>query len=200
MIGLGVPLGGAPRRGTPWLITFVDLVGILLAFFVLQYAMSRFDEARWDKYFGAAADTVRMGADRADRDASLTAELLASNLDAGYLAALLRDRIAAAGLGDIAVAVIGDQVALGLDRLPSGGVAALEPLLRRLPVSVAVQVAVADAADAGLWQDAFAEAGAIAGALQGVGLAGKVDGFAMAVAAEAPRIRLLLDAAGGSAP
>lgn len=200
MIGLGHSLGEAPRRGTPWLITFVDLVGILLAFFLLQYAMSRFDEARWNQYFGATANTLAMGADREDRDAALTAEMLAGNLDAGYLAALLRDRIAAAALSDIEVSAVAGKVAIDLRRLPNGGVAPLEALLRRLPVSVGVQIAVRDAADAKQWQDAFAEAGLIAGALRRAGLGGPVQGFAMATTTASPRIRLLLGTAGGHAP
>jgi len=200
MIGLGHSVGEAPRRGTPWLITFVDLVGILLAFFLLQYAMSRFDEAHWNQYFGATADTLAMGADRADRDAALTAEMLAGNFDAGYFAALLRDRIAAEGLSDIEVSVTAGKVAIDLDRLPKGGVASLEALLWRLPVSVGVQIAVRDASDAGEWQEAFAEAGMIAGALRRDGLGGQVQSFAMAAATASPHIRLLLDTVGGNAP
>lgn len=195
MTGPGIPLGDASRRGTPWLITFVDLVGILLAFFVLQFAMSRFDETRWDGLFGAAADTVPMGADRADRDASLTAAMLSPDPDAGYLAALLRERIAAAGMVGVSVALAGDAVILGFDRMPAGGLVALEPVLRRLPISLAVRVAVADASSETLWQAAFAEATAIAGTLQRAGAAPKVESFAVA-GSDRSRITLILGGLG----
>ncbi|MDX2143895.1 MAG: flagellar motor protein MotB, partial [Rhodospirillaceae bacterium] len=45
-LGLGASLRAAPT-GNAWLITFVDVVMLLLTFFILLYAMSRPEPARY---------------------------------------------------------------------------------------------------------------------------------------------------------
>lgn len=174
------PLRQPASRGTPWLITFVDLVGLLLAFFVLQFAMTSVDRGRLHALFGTGtADGSPVASDRADRDAILSADALADLADSGYLAALLRERLAAGGRTEVTVLFDDTGVRIDLGGMVSGSdadaaaaLAALEPaldLLRRLPAERTLRIAVADPGSDLAWQTAlltgdrfvaaFAEAG-----------------------------------------
>jgi hypothetical protein len=196
-------------RGTPWLITFVDLVGLLLAFFVLQFAMTSLDGNRLRAIFGtASADAPPIAGDRADRDAILGARPLEETIDAGYLAAVLRDRLASAGavavrLVESGVLIEFDGVARDADTTSARAAAlvALAPaldLLRRLDTAITLRIAVADPASEIAWQSALVEGEALANDLVAAGLVAKLDHVAVATPG-APRVALLVaDPAGGT--
>jgi hypothetical protein len=202
------PLRPTASRGTPWLITFVDLVGLLLAFFVLQFAMTSVDRGRLQAMFGTGAgEGPPIAADRADRDAILSAESLADLADSGYLAALLRERFEASGKAEVTVLAdaTGVRIDLGRAALDSGAdagaaLAALEPaldLLRRLPAQRTLRVAVADPGSDLAWQTALSTGDRLAAAFAGAGLA--VDPVAV-TAPDAAALMLVVAKPAGGAP
>lgn len=88
------PRGPAP---TIWLITFTDLVGLLLAFFVMIFAMSTIDEERFRELTGA------VNLNRAPLPGGIEATIqdernapqasVELGHDLGYLATLLREQL-----------------------------------------------------------------------------------------------------------
>ena len=80
-----------------WLITFTDLIGLLLAFFVMIYAMSSIDETRFRELTGAvdldrppvpgAVEATVQDANNAPQAETEIGE------DLGYLGALLREQV-----------------------------------------------------------------------------------------------------------
>jgi chemotaxis protein MotB len=96
LIALPAP---AAESGTPpiWLISFADLVGILLAFFVLIFSMSQIDADRLEAMSGGvdlgteAVPGATGAADVAERNAP-QAELEIGQ-DLGYLGSLLREQV-----------------------------------------------------------------------------------------------------------
>ena len=112
---------GPPRPyGDPvWLITFADLVGLMLAFFVMLFAMSGIDGAKWR----GVADGLSRSLDpviaiedegpRADRNVDEVAVEPGSDLD--YLAALLaRDLAAEPALAAAIVRPLDDRIVISL--------------------------------------------------------------------------------------
>jgi len=201
------PLRPPVSRGTPWLITFVDLVGLLLAFFVLQFAMTSADRGRLQAMFGTGTgDGPPIAADRADRDAILSADVLAEFADSGYLAAVLRDRLEAAGRTDVTVLAdeAGVRIELGRSTAKAETDAAtaltvLDPaldLLRRLPAERTLRVLVAEPASDIAWQTALSTADRLAGTFAAAGLA--VRPVAVAAADAAPLELVVAKPAGGA--
>lgn len=195
-----------PVRGTPWLITFVDLVGLLLAFFVLQFAMTSIDQARMQAMFGTAgADAPPIAGERADRDAILGAAPLAEMTDPGYFAAVLRDRLKGSGLPEVAVTPTRSGVLIEIVRMApdadaatanAAALAALEPvldLLRRVPAHIAVRVAVADPAAELDWRSALRRAEALVADLVADGFAAALEPIAVAGPGNAPLSLLVED-------
>jgi chemotaxis protein MotB len=96
-LALLIPSGPRTTEQQIWMITFTDLVGLLLAFFVMIFAMSSIDQTRFSESHGgedlhreplpgAAEATVQ-----AERNApQATVEL---GHDLGYLGTLLREQI-----------------------------------------------------------------------------------------------------------
>lgn len=86
------------EAGTPiWLVSFADLVGLMLAFFVMIFSMSHIDEGRLRELAGRI-DLVResipgtTGAtEKAERNAPQVETELGEDL--GYLGALLREQL-----------------------------------------------------------------------------------------------------------
>ncbi|MBP2303022.1 OmpA/MotB family protein [Azospirillum picis] len=89
----------AERRKTLWLISFTDLISLMLAFFVLMYAMSEPEAERWTELakgvsqrIPAAPSTATAPSDRpADPRAAFNAQAVEARaaIDLHYLAALL---------------------------------------------------------------------------------------------------------------
>ena len=88
----------SPRQRTNvWMITFADLMALLLAFCVLIFSMSDFKSNSWDDVVSAlSADLVPMASGRASDEAATTGVFLnQGDLDdprAGYLMSLLSTR------------------------------------------------------------------------------------------------------------
>lgn len=118
-LALLMPPGPRSTDQQIWMVTFTDLVGLLLAFFVMMFAMSTLDQAQFQESYGGAdsnrpllpgalEETVR-----ADRNAPrATVEL---GHDLGYLGTLLREQIAReALLAGTIVRQDGSQIILSL--------------------------------------------------------------------------------------
>ncbi len=158
----------APRRagaepdqaGGIWIITFTDLVGLMLAFFIMMYAMSKLDEERWGR-LAAAAGGAPAGAEAATADtpaapAATAVPAPAHGRDTGYLAALLPGKLAAepalsgarvaARPGRVAILLPPDAVLADDGATPSaraaGTFAALAAILAGLPNAVRVEASL----------------------------------------------------------
>jgi chemotaxis protein MotB len=85
-----------PASGV-WLITFTDLIGLLLAFFIMMYAMSKIDQERWGRLV-AQLGTIpgtEDGADLVSPQTTAPTEVPspARGRDIAYLAALLPQKL-----------------------------------------------------------------------------------------------------------
>jgi chemotaxis protein MotB len=138
-------LEAAPRRGgSPvWLVTFADLVGLMLCFFVLLFSMSTIEEGRWQRIAGALDNGPTDRTVHADSpivvDRNMSATPATEGRDVGYLAALLQDRLAEnATLKSVGLLAQEDRVSLLLpaatlyDGASSVMRASAEPLLAAL--------------------------------------------------------------------
>ena len=145
-----VPVPGGQRSSQAWLVTFTDLVALMLTFFVMLFAMSKIEHRQWQNLTDALAqdlDAVR------EVPAALVSEQLGiegvralAGTDLDYLAALLNQNMAAdprlregvlGRLDDrLVIALPGDLLfASGSSALADSGreaVAVLGSLLRRL--------------------------------------------------------------------
>jgi chemotaxis protein MotB len=86
-----------PASGV-WLITFTDLIGLLLAFFIMMYAMSKLDQERWGKLV-AQLSTIPGAEDGAELVSPQTTAPTevpspARGRDIAYLTALLPRKLA----------------------------------------------------------------------------------------------------------
>ncbi len=131
-IGGGPGQGGSGKGGDPgghrktmWLISFTDLISLMLAFFVLMYSMSEPESQRWTRLAKGLADTIPAArstattpSDRpADPRAAFNAQAveLRAAVDVNYLGALLRSQTTAnAELAAVEVRREDDRVVIGL--------------------------------------------------------------------------------------
>ncbi len=88
--------------GQAWMIGFADLVALMLAFFVLLFAMSRVEQTKWQGLVDSLAadlnsvkpaETIKPALEYQPEDQALD-----PGLDLDYLAPVLRQQIAAHGL------------------------------------------------------------------------------------------------------
>lgn len=91
----------AEIRQPGWLMTFVDLVSLLLAFFVLMFAMSAPDRNQWQRATGSIVEAlggamVMRDVAPPDRSSMEPAQVSPRGLDLGYLERLLGEKLAAA--------------------------------------------------------------------------------------------------------
>lgn len=191
-----------PNRGTPWLITLVDLMALLLAFFVLQFAMTSLDRERLQTMFGkATVEGPPVAADRADRDAILGSAALDEFADPGYLSAVLRQRFRAEG--GTGVTVMATESGVRIDLAAAEGAAdALAPvldLLRRLPVQLTLRIAVANAVSDESWRAALEEGERVASELF-VSNLGRTVQYAAVVEPDAAPLSLLVARFDGAVP
>lgn len=117
-----------------WMITFADLVALLITFFVMLFAMSQVEQRKWQNLVNALSnrlDLVReieVALPTENRDVESVQTLPGSNLD--YLAALLEEHLAAEPLlGEALLQRRPDRLVISLPSLllfPSGA-ADLDP-------------------------------------------------------------------------
>ncbi|MBX6324154.1 MAG: flagellar motor protein MotB, partial [Rhodospirillaceae bacterium] len=143
-----------------WLITLTDLVGLMLAFFIMMYAMSKLDAERWDR-LAASAGGDAAGARAAAQAGSEAPPPVAvpaprRGRDSGYLAALLPQKLAAEpalagaqvvpGPGRVAIVMPLDAVAEGVTTdaagTAPGALAALNAVIAPLPNVVRVEASL----------------------------------------------------------
>lgn len=83
--------------GTAWLLTFTDLVALLLAFFVMLFAMSKVDTNKWQNLTDALAEGLNSlrqeSAVTPYRGLDVAVVKLTAGQDLDYLASLFRQRL-----------------------------------------------------------------------------------------------------------
>ncbi len=155
--------GGSPV----WLITFADLIGLMLCFFVMIFSMSTIEEGTWQRVVGALDNGPTDRSVRADNpavvDRNMSATLTAEGRDVGYLAALLQRRLSEdSALRPIGLLARDDRVLLLLPaaKLFDGPLlSALVGMLRNVPNRIVVDGYVDPAArDVARFTAAWAEA------------------------------------------
>ncbi|WP_029008961.1 flagellar motor protein MotB [Azospirillum halopraeferens] len=119
--------GGEAARGGAWLLTFTDLICLMLTFFVMTYAMREPEAERWATLANALSQSARSTATApGDRDPVPAAPFNAATLEThsavnlNYLAAILRTQIAGSDeLAGIAVRREDDRLVIAIpgDRL-----------------------------------------------------------------------------------
>lgn len=125
----GFGAGQEQISGDAWMVTFTDLVALMLTFFVLLFSMSRVDEVQWQNL----KDSFALGLDRVsefkvpmpEEELDIKRVTALPGDDLGYLASVLQQHIAdIPALSESLVENQGDQLRLALwvDRLfePSG--------------------------------------------------------------------------------
>lgn len=157
-----VPGDGAPR----WLVTFADLVALLVAFFVMMLSMSAFEPDS----VARAPQPMAGASGAADTDAAVRAPVADTGAGARYLAQVLTTKLAALGSADAVTLVPapgGSIVMLPRALVTDPAVAPdLRAVLARLadgaPGRVTLYLPAPDAVDAA-WREALASAAAIRG-------------------------------------
>lgn len=136
------PLGRRAGRkyggGPSWLVTFVDLVSLMLAFFVMRFAMTTLDSPRYEE--AAASITMTLGrvvspVEQAPPEPlSVETETNGRGLRPGYLERLMESKLSADPLLSKAVLVrSGDRLVIALpsDLLFASASAQLVPAARQ---------------------------------------------------------------------
>jgi flagellar motor protein MotB len=173
--------GEPPRHQSTqpvWLITFADLISLLLASFVLLYALSQNDRARMQAAFGIEAAVADRKADDGAAEKSMRAKPADQGRDTDYLATLLQTKIAAApALKGVKALPFDDSVRLDLplDRIDAEAareddlVFALAGLLAVTPNEAAVSADLPEDVKAENWSKGIAIANALAARLKDSG-------------------------------
>ncbi len=175
LVGQFVP--GAPA----WLVTFTDLVALLVTFFAMMLSMSAFEEDALAALSGRAgqATLVRTQLESGAGPASVSSEQDAeAGAGARYLANVLRGQLATLGAGgEVTLAATGNRATLTLPArlienplLRADLYAALERMANAAPGRVTVFASVSGV-DAQSWSEAIAALDARAGGVA-VGAAG----------------------------
>lgn len=179
------------KISTAWLISFTDLIGLLLAFFIMLFAMSSPDEEQWAKLAKLFAGELTIGEGAAEEEVSRTEATPptvvpagARGLDTSYLASVLLAQLATEPVLARARVEPGPaHVSLVLDAplLLEGGVvgeagrarlAAIRGMIGTLPNAVRVEMrATGRAQQPAVWTEAIDRAAAVADALAAAGYA-----------------------------
>ncbi|MCW5730735.1 MAG: hypothetical protein KIT20_08260 [Alphaproteobacteria bacterium] len=195
-----IRLSFASGSGTPlWLVTLADLLALLLAFFVLLFAMSNLEAPAWraiSQSLGTAFNPATLiGAGRARQD--VPGRAMAPATDPGYLATVIAGKLASdPALAGARTDLRADHLAI---TLPPGtffarGAAEMTEPARRAAVSLATTLAslgnrieiygatdlpaTGEGPDAASWILSLRRAHALAGALAEAGYRGPVPAFA----------------------
>ena len=192
-----------------WLVTFTDLVALLLTFFVLMFAMSRVEYGKWQGFVHSltqAANTVQQEEVVTPAvEYQVQKARAVPGRDLGYLAPVLREQVAAdPALAGAEVRDLADRVVISFsgDALYPAGATGLAPkgeravfavggVLRNLDNVIEVEASAgpARAGDdpAAVWQRALLRAAAVTRMLAEAGYEGPVVARgSAAAAAEAP--------------
>jgi chemotaxis protein MotB len=87
-----------PRRNPGWMLTFADLLALILTFFVMLYAMNHARSEKWGGLAAAMQDHFSTGSGHpTDRPATGTASLK-DGMDLGYLQTVIEGQFGRAGL------------------------------------------------------------------------------------------------------
>lgn len=186
--------GVGPAQDPIWLVTLADLMGLMLVFFVMLFAMSALDRQELEKVTGIAIVEPATEVGPSLLRSSLPPAESAGGRDPHYLASVIRAKfegetalrdLVVSDLGEralievpIATLVRDEDVAANQERLMH----ALAGALRSLPnrVSVDARFVGADAStNRAMWRSSLMLAWRAARALERAGLPGPVDARAM---------------------
>lgn len=125
----------APHNGgRAWLITFTDLVALMLTFFVMLFAMSRVEQQKWEELIGTLTQNPavlgELAANPPRAALAMEEEPAVAGSDLDYLAPLLRQQMAADPLLTAGtVERLSDRIIISLptDLLFAPGSDALDP-------------------------------------------------------------------------
>lgn len=196
----GVPRGLGPeayRRSSSrkaWMITFTDLVALMLTFFVLLFAMSQIQQQKWEALVQSLASdlnaTYKTEAVNVAADEQAAAEIAPPGADLDYIEPILREHFAAEPMlagaaleradGGLSVTFPDERLFVdGTPELTERGakvVFALGSVLRNLDNAVDVNARIRSAAtaDPSDWQTALARSVAIVRVLAQSGFAGPI--------------------------
>ncbi len=192
--------------GQVWLVTFTDLMALLLAFFVLLFAMSRIEQSNWQGLVEALASDLNSLSKTEDvkpaLDYQAEEDAVVPGADLDYLAAIVREQIGAHPLLAQATTHRAAErlvISLPVELLFGAGAAeptpqatglgsALVSVLRHLGNAIEVEAQLERAAAAPVsradWELALARAAAFTGILTRTGYTGKI--VARATAAGGP--------------
>jgi chemotaxis protein MotB len=188
--------------GRAWLVTFTDLMALMLAFFVLLFSMSQIEQAKWQGLVDALAselNTLRKVENfKPALEYQPEEEAVMPGADLDYLTPIIREQIAAHPL--LAQATIHRAaerlvISLPVELLFGAGAAvpapqtvelgsALVSVLRNLNNSIEVEAQLGRAGAARAqhadWELALAQAAAFTGILTHAGYTGRIVARAMA--------------------
>ncbi len=193
--------------GQAWLMTFTDLVALMLAFFVLLFSMSQIEQGKWQGLVDALASDLNTLPKAEEVKPAVEyhpeEEALVPGADLDYLTPVLREQIAAHSLlGQARIhrtaerlvislpvgLLYGDGAAVPAPRAVELG-AALVSVLRNLDNTIEVEAHLEGAGAAGArragWELALARATAFTGILIRAGYGGRIVARAMAPAGPA---------------
>ena len=113
---LGSTLRHRPDRPL-WLVTFADLVALLLAFFVMMFATQRVERLPWEALINSLSRSLNpeQSVQKSERSSRRNIRRLSAErvVDLGYLEKLLRDQAAVeVSLGDIRIRRGDDRLTL----------------------------------------------------------------------------------------
>jgi chemotaxis protein MotB len=182
--------------GQAWLMTFTDLVALMLAFFVLMFSMSQIEQSKWQGLVEALTrdlNSLRMVENfKPAVEYHPEEEAIAPGADLDYLTPVIREQIAAHPL--LAQATIHRTAARLVISLPVGSLhgvgaavatpqavelgSALVSVLRNINNSIEVEAHIERAGAARVpyadWELALARAAAFGGILARAGYGGRI--------------------------
>lgn len=145
---------GNDRIAAPWMLSFVDLVTLVTAFFVLQIAMTQIEPGAWDGIRDGLAD--RFGHVEATAPAAADAP---ASLDHRYVEAILARVAAMPPMAGARVFSASGRAVLVLPRAPDAALDAALPALAAMPDAMSVVAVLAPGETAAA---AIARAGPVA--------------------------------------
>jgi chemotaxis protein MotB len=88
-----------PRRNPGWMLTFADLLALILTFFVMLYAMNHARSEKWSGLAAVLQDHFSTGSGHpTDRPSPSGAAQLKDGMDLGYLQTVIEGQFGRAGL------------------------------------------------------------------------------------------------------